>query len=176
MSDERVDLIANDSDVAVWLGELPNSDLVARRSSKSHRVICGSPGYLAAHGTPTCPQDLLKHNCIVYTAPQYGDCGQLSKDGRTERLQVVGIIRSNNSLVLLSAAQAGLGLVVLQEWAVRLPIAEGRLVRVLEDYRVNPIEREAALHVAYVNSQSNPRKIRAFVSFLIDLQRGERNE
>jgi DNA-binding transcriptional LysR family regulator len=171
LSDERVDLIANNIDVAVWLGDLPDSELVARRLSKSYRVICGSPEYLEKHGTPVCPQDLLKHNCIVYTAPRYGNCWYFSKNGLSEQLQVMGNLRTDSSLILLSAAQAGLGLVVVQEWTVRRPIEEGKLVRVLEDYVVNPIEREAALHVVYVSSRGNPRKIQAFVGFLVDLFR-----
>jgi DNA-binding transcriptional LysR family regulator len=171
LSDERFDLIASNIDVAVWLGDLPDSELVARRLSPSYRVVCGSPDYLATRGVPTHPDDLARHNCIVYTAPHYGDRWHFSKDGRSEVRQVSGSLRSDNSLVLLSAAQAGLGLVVLQEWTVRLPIKEGRLVRVLADYKVNPIEREAALHVVYANSRGNPRKVRAFVDFLINLFR-----
>lgn len=171
LRDDRFDLIASNVDVAVWLGALPDSELVARRLSPSYRVICASPEYLAERGTPVQPEDVLRHNCIVYGAPRYGKRWYFSKDGKSQQLQVSGSLESDNSLVLLSAAQAGLGLVVLQEWTVRLPIAEGRLVRVLADYTVNPIEEEAALHVVYTNSRGNPRKVRAFVDFLVDLFR-----
>ena len=63
----------------------------------------------------------------------------------------------------------------MQEWTVRLPIEQGKLVRVLGDYTVNPIEEEAALHVVYTNSRGNPRKVRAFVDFLIEVFRVQRN-
>ena len=175
LSDERFDLIANNIDVAVWLGPLPDSELVARQLSRSYRIICGAPEYLAKRGTPIVPRDLLQHNCIVYSAPGYGNRWYFSKDGKSEHLEVSGSLQTDNSLVLLSAAEAGLGLVVMQEWTVRLPIEQGKLVRVLGDYTVNPIEEEAALHVVYTNSRGNPRKVRAFVDFLIEVFRVQRN-
>jgi DNA-binding transcriptional LysR family regulator len=171
LTDERLDLIANNIDVAVWLGDLPDSELIARRLSPGHREVCGAPKYFELRGMPSTPEDLMSHNCLLYTASSYDSAWTFTKYGVQRRIPVAGNLRSDNGVVLLSAALAGVGLVVLQEWTVRHPIAEGRLVRIFDDYSVNPIDNEAALHVVYPGSRGASRKIRAFVDFLIRLFR-----
>src|SRR5438094_3212814 len=71
LTDERRDLIANNIDVAMWLGDLPNSQIVARRLSRSGRIVCGSPAYFEKHGIPREPQDLRRHSCLLFAAPSY---------------------------------------------------------------------------------------------------------
>lgn len=172
LSDERRDLIANNIDVAVWMGHLPDSEIVARRLSPSQRIVCGSPAYFQGHGIPLTPRDLERHSCLLFTARSYGNRWGFTRDGQTEEIQVQGSLRTDNSLVLLSGALSDLGLIVVHEWMVRRPIAQGRLARVLGDYTVNPRPGDAELYAVYASSRGLSRKIRVFVDFLVDLFRG----
>lgn len=171
LSDERVDLIANKIDVAMWLGELPDSELIARRLSPSRRIIYAAPSYLDERGTPACPEDLLRHSCLVFTAPSYRNRWVFSRDGHQQEFEVTGSVRSDNGLILLEAALSGLGIAIGHEWQVRRHLAEGRLVRILPSYSVNPHPSEAELFAIFPASHRQSRKVRIFVDFLVDIFR-----
>jgi DNA-binding transcriptional LysR family regulator len=173
VSDERCDLVASNIDVAVWMGEMPNSELVARRLAPCRRIVCGSPAYFEQHGTPQMPEALKQHQCLLYSARSYGNNWIFSKNGNTSEIEVQGPLRTADGLVLLSAAQAGLGLIIVHEWMVRLPIAEGRLVRILEDHIVSPTSTTAELYAVYPSKRGLSRNVRAFVDFLVELFQGD---
>jgi DNA-binding transcriptional LysR family regulator len=168
LTDERCDLISNNLDVAMWLGALPDADIVARRLSPTRRIVYASPIYLEKHGTPHTPHDLLQHSCLVFSAPSYRTRWGFTREGQFEEVEVHGSIRSDNGLVLLSAALAGLGIGIAHEWMVRQHIADGKLIRVLGDYTVNPRPGDADLYAVYSSSRGLPRKVRAFVDFLVE--------
>jgi DNA-binding transcriptional LysR family regulator len=172
LSDERRDLVANNIDVAVWMGHMPDSEIVARRLSPSQRIVCASPAYLERRGIPRTPQELRGHDCLLYTARSYGNRWTFSRDGQQEEIQVDGSIRTDNALVLESAALSGIGLIVVHEWMVRRHIVEGRLARVLADHVVHPRPGDAELYAVYPSSRGLSRGVRAFVDFLVDLFRG----
>jgi DNA-binding transcriptional LysR family regulator len=169
LTDQRVELIANNIDVAVWMGPIPDGEIIARRLSPACRILSASPKYLERHGTPQTPQDLLKHNCIFYTGPDYGNRWTFTREGRTEQLLIRGNLRTDNGLVLLAAAQADQGIIVAQKWAVRRPLKEGRLVRILNDYVINLRREDAELYVVYPSSRGLSRSVRVFVDFLVEL-------
>lgn len=169
LTDERLDLVANSIDVAVWMGQLPSSDIVARRLSPSQRILCGSPGYFEQHGRPEHPSDLKKHSCLLFSAPTYSNRWQFQHDGRMEEVEVAGRLRTGNVLVLLSAALSGIGVIMVHEWMVRRRMAQGQLERVLDRYSVSPISSDAELHVVYASSRGMPLKVRVFVDFLVAL-------
>lgn len=169
LTDERRDLIANNIDVAVWMGHLPDSEIVARRLAPSRRIVCASPAYFKRNGTPKKPEDLRNHNCLLFTARSYGNVWGFTKDEQQENIEVEGSLRTDNGLVLLSAALADVGVIVVHDWMVRLPLAQGSLVRVLDDYVVNPRPGDAELYAVYANSRGLARKVRVFVDFLIAL-------
>lgn len=169
LSDERRDLIANNIDVAVWMGHLPDSEIVARRLSPSRRMVCGSPAYFERYGVPRTPEDLRRHNCLLYTARSYGNRWGFNRDGQQEEIEVQGSLRTDNALVLLSAALSGIGLIVVHEWMVRLDISQGRLAAVLGDYTVHPRPGDAELYAVFPSSRGLSRKVRVFVDFLVGL-------
>jgi len=168
LSDERRDLIANNIDVAVWLGDLPDAEIVARRLSPSRRIVCGSTAYLKKHGIPQTPQDLREHNCMHFSAPSYRNRWSFTRDDTQEEVEVHGSIRSDNGLVLLASGVADLGIIIVQEWMVRSLLAEGRMMRVLSEYTVNPRPGDAELHAIYPSSRGLSRKVRVFVDFLVE--------
>jgi DNA-binding transcriptional LysR family regulator len=168
LTDERRDLIANNIDVAMWLGELPDSGLVARRLSRSGRIVCGSPAYFERHGIPRKPQDLGHHNCLMFTAPSYGNRWSFSREGQIEVVEVRGSVRSDNGMVLLSSGLASLGVIIVHKWMVRDLLAQGRLITVLREYTVNPRPGDADLYAVFPSSRNLSRKVRVFVDFLVE--------
>ena len=176
LTDERLDLIAKNIDVAVWLGAVPDSQLIARRLSPSQRIVCGSPAYFERHGVPKTPKDLYRHNCLVFVAPTYGNVWRFSKEGADWDIQARGHLSSGNSLVLLSAAIADLGVIVVNEWVVRPLLLQRRLTRVLRDYSVKPSEGDSELFVVFPSARGLSRKARVFVDFLVQLFAGSEGQ
>lgn len=169
LSDERCDLIAKNIDVALWLGALPDAEIVARRLSPTRRIVYGSPAYFRKSGVPQTPQDLHGHSCLLFSAPSYRNRWSFSRDGQVEEVDVKGRIRSDNGLLLLSSAMADLGVGIAHEWMVRNHLADGRLVRVLEQYTVNPRPGDADLYAVFPSSRGLSRKVRVFVDFLVEV-------
>lgn len=169
LTDERCDLIANNIDVALWLGALPDAELVARRLSPTKRLVYGSPDYFARHGVPKTPQDLKDHSCMIFAAPSYHHRWGFTRGDEVQEVEVSGSIKSDNALVLLSSACAGLGVGIAHEWMLRGFLADGRLVRVLEEYTVNPRPGDADLYAIFPSSKGLSKKVRAFVDFLLEI-------
>jgi DNA-binding transcriptional LysR family regulator len=169
LTDERVDLVAEGVDIAVWLGNLEDSSLIARRLSSSRRLVCGSPGYFDERGIPRTPDDLSKHNCILYRANQYTTSWRFQHGSEVVTVPVRGNLQTASASALLTSALAGLGLVVLQEWMVRSTLAEGKLVSVLTEYDVSPTDFDTALYAVYPHSRGLSPKVRAFIDFLVAL-------
>lgn len=169
VSDERPDPVVNHIDVAIWIGELPDSETVARRLSPSRRILCASPAYLEKHGTPEKPDDLLHHNCLLFRAKSYGKSWTFTRDGETATIAARGNIASDNGLVLVTAADHGMGLIVMPEWMVQDLLQEKRLCRVMPDYEVGPILTPAPLYAVFPGSRSLSRRVRVFVDFLVEL-------
>ncbi len=171
LSDERMDLVANKIDVAVWLGHLEDSRIIARRLTPSRRVLCASPGYLERFGTPQVPQDIATHNCIVYHGSIYHDSWRFTKDQEQIDVTVSGNLRTSSSPVLVSSVMSGLGLAVLQEFTVRSSLADGTLRRLLPEYQVSPTDVDTGVYAVYPNAAGMSRKTRALIDFLVDLFR-----
>lgn len=167
VTDEKRDLIANNIDVAVWLGPLPDS-VIDRRLSASRRVVCASPAYLDRRGVPQTPQDLATHNCLLFT-PIRAHRWNFSQGGTTEEVEIRGTFSSDNSLALLTAALGDQGLIVVFEWMVHDLVKEGRLVKLLTDFTVNPHPGDADLFVVWSSSRGMSRKVRVVVDFLAEL-------
>jgi DNA-binding transcriptional LysR family regulator len=153
----------------MWLGDLPNADIVARRLSPNRRIVCASEGYLERFGIPETPQELVKHNCLVFSGAPYSGGWSFTRDGTVEKVEVKGNVRSDNAMVLLSAGIAGLGLIIVQEWMVRHHIADGRMRRVLEPWSVSPRPGDGDLYAVFPSSRGVSRNVRVFVDFLIEI-------
>ncbi|MGY5803001.1 LysR family transcriptional regulator [Rhizobium sp. LEGMi12c] len=131
------DIVADRFDAGVRLGEALAKDMIAVKISPDVRmVIVGSPAYLAKHPEPRTPSDLAEHNCINLRLPSSGGlyAWELEKDGRELRARVEGQLVFNNVGMIVRAAKAGLGLGFVMEDHVAADVAEGRLVRVMEDW------------------------------------------
>lgn len=175
LNDERVDLVKNHIDVAVWLGQLDDSSIIARQLSRSHRVVCGSPAYFAKHGELQHPMDLVKYNCLIYSAANYQRTWRFKKGSDQIEVPVSGNLQTGSSTSLMRAALHGLGIIVVQEWMVRRAIERGDLRCVLQEYEVSPTDHDAALYAVYPQGDRVSLKTRAFVDFLVTLFKESKN-
>lgn len=163
LDDRQVDLVEEGYDVAIRVGRLQDSNLVARRLTPCRQVLCASPSYLAKHGTPERPEDLLAHNCIVYSllsTPREWRFTDVA--GETHVVPINGALQSNNGLVNRAAAVAGAGIVLLPAFYIGEELRSGQLKAVLRDFK--PID--LAIYALYPERRNLTPKVRAFVDFL----------
>jgi DNA-binding transcriptional LysR family regulator len=162
LDDRFVNLVEDGFDVAVRIGALTDSSLVARKLAVTRALACASPAYLAEHGEPETPEDLATHNCLVYS--YLADLWRFTApDGREIPVAVKGSLRINNGIVLAEAAVAGHGILVTPSFYVAPLLRSGRLKQVLARYKV----KEIGIHAVYPQRGHVPPKVRAFVDFLV---------
>jgi DNA-binding transcriptional LysR family regulator len=116
LSDSYVDLIENGYDLAIRLGELPDSSLKARRLANLRRVVFAAPGYLAKHGRPREPEDLIRHECIIRTTARDSNAWPFVVGGRRKTVKVAGRFRSSGAQAVNEAAAQGLGIANSPLW------------------------------------------------------------
>lgn len=167
LTDQREDLVAQGVDVAVWLGNLQDSSLIARRLSPGHRMVCCSPSYVKQYGMPRRPEELTAHNCIVYRAKSYDNSWRFSRDGKATTVEVSGNLESPSSAVLMTAALSGLGLAMLQSTMIRPALTTGELLNVFPDYAVSSTAEDIGLFAVYPGAKKTSPKTRAFIDFLV---------
>lgn len=170
LSDRVVDLIEEGFDVAVRIGHLEDSSLIARRLAPIRFALCASPGYVASRGTPQRPSDLRDHECVVYTARQGPGQWRLTRpDGAEETVHISGRLHANNGNMLRVAVLNGCGIGFAPTCLVGEDLRAGRLIRLLPDY--TPVEEELA--ALYPHRRQLSGKVRSFVDFLAERLAGE---
>ncbi len=162
LNDRMIDMVEEGFDVAIRIGTLEDSSLVARPLRPYGVVICGSPDYLARRGVPQVPADLAQHECLEFSGwvPQARWRLKGEKDARNVPLSR---LRANNSYALKQAALAGFGLVMQAELVLAQDIAAGRLVRVLDDYLPTP----RPMHLLYPRARQPTPKLTSFIDFML---------
>ncbi len=164
LDDRMVDILATGADLALRIGSLADSSLVARRITEFRRVLCAAPGYLARRGEPATPADLVGHACLHYSNVAPRDEWTLIGPHGPETVVVTGPLCANNGDLLRQAAIAGLGIVALPEFLLGDDLAVGRLVPILTGYGTAPL----ACSALWPSRQFVPAKVRVFVEFLAE--------
>jgi LysR family transcriptional regulator for bpeEF and oprC len=166
-NERHFDLVAEGIDCALWIGEVGDDTLVARRVGFLYFATCAAPAYIAAHGLPSHPRELTQHRCINHFAPRSGEKVEwiFSKD--TERVQAVfpGHLALEDENSYVSAAEAALGIAQLPAFVVKEAMERGTLELALADWFPEP----APLHVVYPQSRHLSRRVRVFVDWLAAL-------
>lgn len=162
VNDRFVDLVEEGIDVAIRIGELADSSLIARRLAANRRVVCAAPEYLERRGKPTTTADLKKHNCLVYTYRQQRREWHFEGPGGHEVAMVSGDLETNNAQVLRMAALGGLGIVLLPLWLVGQDLTKGRLIEVLPQYHVP----DSSIYAVWPAGRHLSPKVRAFVDHI----------
>jgi DNA-binding transcriptional LysR family regulator len=167
LSDEMVDLTARRVDVAIRIGVLPDSDLIATRLAPMRRLACASPAYLAVHGWPASPQDLLGHNCLsVATLPVPKGWWCFAGVNGNAALPVRGNLRSDDTETLLQAALAGAGVAHLASWMVSGPIAAGQLLPLFPEAAQSWSAPQPEIHAVRLPGRSHAAKAQLFIAHL----------
>ena len=164
LNDRVVDLIEEGYDLALRIGRLAVSSLIARKLCPMPRVIVASPEYLATRGTPQAPADLAQHNCLLYSYQATGDAWHFLVGAAEVSVHVAGNFRANNGDVLLAGARAGLGIAMLPGFLAGPDLCTGRLVEVLRPYR----DFAHAISAVYPHNRHLSAKVRIFVDFLVE--------
>ncbi len=160
--DRQADLVQEGIDLAIHVGELEDSNCVARTLARVRMVVVGAPAYLDRAGRPTLPEHLLQHNCLVYSARHPVGAWQFNLRGKQQQIHVTGTFKSSAGEALRTAAIQGCGLVQLPTYMVGLDIQAGRLEPVLEKFEPPPRPITALfLHRRYLSA-----KVRTFVDFM----------
>ena len=162
--DRFVNLAEEGWDLAIRIGSLSDSSLIARRIAPCRTVVCAAPSYLATHGTPRVVADLSQHNCLGYTLSQRSNAGRwiFGANVMTE-VQVSGNLRANNGDALRAAAVAGQGIIYQPTFIVADDLRAGTLVKLTLD---QPTEELGGIYAVYLPDRNPPAKVRAFIDFV----------
>jgi DNA-binding transcriptional LysR family regulator len=162
LSDGYVDLVGEGYDLAIRIGELPDSSLKARRLANSRRVVFSTPSYFARHGKPRRPEDLARHECIVRTAARDGTAWPFNVDGRVKTVKVAGRFRTSGALAANEAAVRGVGIANAPLWRVRSLVDRGDVELVLTRFEPPPIP----IHAVWPTTRVLPARTQLFIEFL----------
>lgn len=168
MTDTMVDLVEAGADLAIRIGELKDSSLVARRLAPSVRALCASPRYLERHGEPRHPADLAGHACLLFKFLSGGSTWSFEGPEGSIEVRVRARLLANNAEALLSAAINGHGLALLPTWLVAQSLEAGSLRRVLPDYWASPTGSEAAIYAVYPHRRHLSPRVRAFIDLAVE--------
>lgn len=163
LNDRKVDLIEEGFDLAIRIGTLPESGLIARKLGGEHSLICAAPSYLKRHGTPQTPEDLAHHACLGYTLTNNGDEWRLEGPDQAVAVRSAGPIKADSGDMLRLAALSGAGLIFQPLFIVAEDLQAGRLVQVLPDH----VSAELGIYAIYPSRKHLSAKVRTFVDFLV---------
>jgi len=162
LSDQNVDLVSEGMDVAIRIGELKDSSLIARQIGLTRRLLVAAPGYLERHGTPQAAEELSLHNCILFNL--LADFDTWVFDAGQYHVQVKGNVRSNNSEAIRQMVLSGLGISLSPTWLYRRDLALGRVVQVLPDLTPSALP----IHALLPANRRQSARVRAFVDYLAE--------
>jgi len=165
LNDRRIDLVEEGVDLALRIGRLEDSSLIARRLFDVRTVVCASPQYLHAHGTPETPEDLRRHDCLAYSnLPEPGRWQWKDAAGGTHSVQVNIVMHASSGDFLANAAAHGLGIAIQPTFLASEAIRRGNLVPILTDYEW-PVSPAWAV---YPPTRHLTYRVRAFIDFLVE--------
>ena len=163
-SDREVDLMQEGFDLAIRIADLPDSSLIARRLAPIQTVMCASPAYLELIGTPQSPDELIKHQCLVYSLLRDFEYWHLTDSkGNVIKTKIRPYLKASTGEFLRDLAVEGRGIVLIPTFIAYKEIERGTLVPLLEDYKTPQINAYAI----YPQTRHLSQRVRAFVDILI---------
>lgn len=160
LSNRQVDLIEEGVDLAIRLGKLSDSNMIARKLGDRRNYVCASNSYINKFGSPYTLSELADHNCLLGTL----DYWRFTDKGKEKNIRVSGNFRCNSGIALLDAAYKGQGIVQLPDYYVRDSIEKGDLVVMLENYRAD----DEGIWAVYPHNRHVSPKIKFLIKFLKD--------
>jgi DNA-binding transcriptional LysR family regulator len=163
IGDRQLDLADEGLDLAIRIARVLPENLVARRLAPINRVVCAAPAYFERHGTPRRPQDLSRHNCLVYTHANPDSQWRFRSEEGEAVVTVKGNLTLNDDEALWQATLGGLGIALLPTFIVGNDLQSGRLQAVLTEH----VPTERNLHALYLPNRHLSAKVRVFIDFLV---------
>ncbi len=174
VSDDIFNLIDSEIDLAIRIGALPDSQLMARKIGRHYRIVCASPAYVKKYGAPATPDELSTHNILRFS--RSGDdkwllVNKAVKRGNAKEVAVLlqGSVRANDTESILSLAIAGGGIALLPNWSVNEALKTGTLLHILPDWEAQVGHSPADIWAVYPPKKKVSSKVRAFVDFYAEL-------
>ncbi|MAC45421.1 LysR substrate-binding domain-containing protein [Oceanospirillum beijerinckii] len=158
LSNQKLDLVEESFDLAIRLGKLDNSSMMAKRLASRKLFLCASPGYIQTYGMPHTLSELNRHNCLLGTL----DFWRFKQDGKERSLRVSGSLRYNSGNALLDAVLKGLGLVQLPDFYVQSHLESGELLELLPEFQPD----DEGIWALYPHNRHLSPKVRMLVGFL----------
>ena len=165
LSNQRIDLIEEGYDLAIRLGQLDDSSLIAKRISSRQHFVCASPDYIEQHGKPETISDLKQHNCLLGSADFWvfaDKKNDIKKSSDKKSMRVSGSLRCNSGLGLVDAALKGIGIVQLPEYYVAEHISKGELIVLLNSQQ----REQEGIWALYPQNKYLANKVRLLIDFL----------
>lgn len=162
-TDDFVDIVSKAHDLAIRIGDLPDSRLIARKLCDQRRIMCASPEYLEQYGEPKSPQDLVNHQCLSYTGFSAFPDWRLMSNGKTVTIRPKGSIKSNDNESLLIAASHGLGIVAGSTWLMAKAMRRGQLIHILPDWTFGA---DSGVYLVRPSSAYTSAKVDAFKTYI----------
>jgi DNA-binding transcriptional LysR family regulator len=160
LSNQTIDLVDQGFDLAIRLGKLTDSSMMAKKLSNRTTYVCASPHYIEQYGTPHSLSELTQHSCLMGTL----DFWRFNENNHERNIRVNGRLRYNSGFSLVDAALKGLGLVQLPDYYVQKYIENGQLMTVLDKFR----ETEEGVWAIYPHNRQLSPKIRLLVDYLAE--------
>lgn len=162
LTGKTIDLIAEGVDLAIRLGALQDSSLVSKPLGQCQRLVCAAPDYLAQHGVPTTPQQLLQHNCLRLTSRESMNVWKFFSGEGEEVVRVRGNFSTDNVNALYDYAVAGGGVIRLSRFMLQRAMTRGQLLPLLSGYT----SEQQSVNLVYPHRRFLPRKVRVFIDYL----------
>lgn len=164
LSNQKIDLVDGGYDLAIRIGKLSDSTMMAKKLSRRTNFVCAAPAYLKKYGTPYTLSELSEHNCLLGTRDYWHFIENNKKAGKERNMRVSGTVQYNSGHSLVDAALKGLGIVQLPDYYVQRHLASGALVSLLDNYR----EPEESIWAVYPHNRHLSPRIRLLVDYLTE--------
>ncbi len=165
LHDRQIDLVEEGYDLALRIATLKDSSLIARKLAPCHIVMCASPAYLQKYGEPKTPNDLKKHQCLLYA---YSDSVKYwtleSKEGKKKQIPIKGPLVANNGNLIADAIINGMGIAPLPTFIVGDAIRKGEIKIIMNDWQ----SQTENISLLYPSSKHLSAKVRAFVDMAVE--------
>lgn len=170
LSDGLSNLVEEDLDLVIRIGNLDRSgaNLILRKIATHTRLVCGSATYFQQHGKPKHPDELVHHNCLLFTYFMGYDIWRFKRDTEVCEVKVSGSLISSNSEVLRQVCLDGTGLILMPTWLIGEDIRKCWLQAVLSDFQVYPqTSMDLGIYALYLPSRRASLRVKTFIDFLI---------
>ena len=167
LTDYRLDLVTERVDLAIRLGKLKDSTLIAQKLMSTKYAVCASPDYLKQHGQLQHPEDITQHNCLLFPFAGFRSHWIFrNRQKETIKIPVKGRTVISNAIALQQCAIAGMGLALLPHWLIDKELESGALIEVLPSYDVTATDFQTSAWLVYPSKSYVPLKVKVFIDFL----------